>query len=122
MKLVLDQDDATELRPGDEVNLGRKYEHWKVKVNDARDVDPDVEATTDQLTVLDFKLRSGKNPFADFGVEEQPPPIVVDPDVHDHEEAPGWELETHEGSGPPELEFVEGVGQGRRTTRTSVGS
>ena len=68
INLVLDQDDSTELRPGDAVDLGRRHEQWRVKVNDGVPVDPDIEATPDQLTALEFRLKSGANPYADFGV------------------------------------------------------
>ena len=68
LKLMIDQDDGTEIHPGDDTVTGRKIEEWKLKVNEGVPPDPEIAATNDQITVLQFKLNSGRNPFADFGV------------------------------------------------------
>ena len=68
MSMVIDQGDDSEVRPlGTEV-LRNLLQEWKVKHNDNEDPAEEEEATGDQLSALDSRIRSGATPFVDMGV------------------------------------------------------
>ena len=68
LNLILDQDDHAEIPLGSEVSLGRLVDTWCTDFNDGDRPDPDVLASNVQLAALGHKLKSRRNPFADFGV------------------------------------------------------
>ena len=65
---VLDQGDDTEVRPLDPASLRDMVQVWKVTHNDGEDPAEEEEATGDQLSALDFRLKSGATPYVDFAV------------------------------------------------------
>eukprot|EP00973_Karenia_brevis_P008652 1170737-Karenia_brevis.AAC.1 len=66
LAMVLDQADDSEVKPLPASALRRMIQEWKTLENDGEDPVEEEEATGDQLTALDFRVRSGLTPYADF--------------------------------------------------------
>jgi len=65
---VLDQGDDSEVRPLDRDLLRGLVQEWKERENEGEDPAEEEEATGDQLTALDFKVKAGEAPSVDFAV------------------------------------------------------
>ena len=68
LSTVLDQADDTEVLPLSTKVLRDAIEEWKVVENDGEDPAEDEEATSEQITALDFRIKQGATPYADFGI------------------------------------------------------
>lgn len=70
LSLVMDQGDETEVKLLNPANIRTMIADWRELENDGEDPleEEEEEATGDQLTALDYRLKQGAMPFVDFAV------------------------------------------------------